>query len=211
MEEIWKPIKGYEGLYEVSNYGRIKSLHYYGGNRQVIMTPNKRHDGYLTVGLSKNKKVTTCTVHRIVASAFLPNTNCLEMVNHKDENKQNNCVDNLEWCTRSYNQIYSINLHEERRKVFADNFRKNGNKSPYTVKGKAHTCLRPVVQKDLNGNIVAKYSCPAEASNATGNGQVIMNCYLNESGKPKKRSHGIWKYVSLGFVYEFEDAQTDFE
>lgn len=212
MEELWKPIKDYEGLYEVSNLGRIKSLHYYGGDRQIVMSQHKRNDGYLTIGLSKDGKVKTFTVHRIVASAFLPNDDCLEMINHKDENKSNNCVENLEWCSRSYNQVYSMNLHKERRKLFADNFRKNGDcTSQYTIKGKAHTCNRPVVQKDLKGNIVARYSCPAEAAKVTGNTNVITYCYNNEKGKPRKRSHGIWKYVSLGYVYEFEDAQMDFE
>ena len=105
-----------------------------------------------------------------------------------------------------------MNLHEERKKLFGNNFRKDGKLiSPYTVKGKPHTCLRAVIQKDLRGNIVARYDSPAEATAKTGDTNVITFCYLNEKGKPKRRSHGIYKFVSKGFVYEFEDAQTVFE
>lgn len=115
MLEIWKDIKEYEGLYQVSNLGRIRSLDKYRkgkNNTKVfvkgrILKQNKDKDGYLQVNLSKNNKQKTFKSHRLVAMAFLINKNNLPQVNHKDENRQNNCVSNLEWCTEKYNCRYS--------------------------------------------------------------------------------------------------------
>ena len=101
--EIWKDCKGYEGLYQVSNLGRIWSIK---GQRYLKGCEDK--DGYLRINLkAKNGKAKTERVHRLVAIAFIPNPLGLPVVNHKDENKQNNAVDNLEWCSVRYNNIYS--------------------------------------------------------------------------------------------------------
>lgn len=113
MKEIWKPIPGYEGYYEVSNTGKIKSL------TRTITDSNGRqftrqgqekalklNEGYYTVGLNKDGIKKLFTVHRLVALAFIPNPDNLPCVNHKDENKLNNNVDNLEWCTKEYNNAY---------------------------------------------------------------------------------------------------------
>ena len=99
-KEIWKCIKDYEGLYMVSNCGRVKSFDRWvkGRNGSVrlikgrILKPVTNTFGYLQVGLFKNGKVNAFTVHRLVAEAFLPNPDNLPQVNHKDENKQNNIV-----------------------------------------------------------------------------------------------------------------------
>lgn len=105
--EIWKPIANYEGLYEVSNEGNVRSLNYrHTGKVQVLKLSVNRY-GYLQVNLhSKEGKQKTYKVHRLVAQAFIPNPNNLPEVNHKDENKTNNCVENLEWCDRKYNNNY---------------------------------------------------------------------------------------------------------
>ena len=114
MIEEWRPIEGYEGLYEVSSYGRVRSLDKYvksgyGSYRLrkgKILSPGIRPDGYLFVNLTYNGKHKTITVHRLVAQAFLPNPDNLSEVNHKDEDKSNNRVENLEWCDRKYNLNY---------------------------------------------------------------------------------------------------------
>lgn len=105
MEEIFKDIEGYEG-YQVSNYGNVKSLGNDKTRKDKILKPAKTWYGYLRVGLWKQGKRKTHFVHRLVASAFIENPNNFCELNHKDEDKTNNIVDNLEWCTRLYNHNY---------------------------------------------------------------------------------------------------------
>ena len=103
--EIWKDIDGYEGLYQVSNLGRIKSLNYKRTGRTKILKLVKSN-GYLDIILYNNGKCKHYLVHRLVAKAFIPNPDSLPEINHIDENKTNNKVDNLEWCTSKYNSNY---------------------------------------------------------------------------------------------------------
>lgn len=100
-KEIWKDVVGYEGLYQVSNLGRIKS-----GYKPIILQSGVCR-GYLIVNLYKNKKGLSRKVHRLVAQAFIPNPENKPTVNHKDGNKQNNCVDNLEWATVKEQNIHA--------------------------------------------------------------------------------------------------------
>ena len=99
--EIWRTAvydgEIYEGLYKVSNWGRILSLNYKNTGKAELMTPVDDGGGYLQVGLSKNGEYKTCKVHRLVAQTFIPNPDNLPQVNHIDENKINNRVENLEW------------------------------------------------------------------------------------------------------------------
>lgn len=110
--EQWKTVKGYEGLYEVSNLGNVKSLNYRHTGRERILKPGKVGGGYLQVQLCKNGKRKMLLVHRLVAAAFIPNPEGLPEINHKDENKTNNCVENLEFCDAKYNNSYGT--HNER-------------------------------------------------------------------------------------------------
>ena len=127
MKEIWRSVDGYEGYYQVSNNGKIRSvdrsiINSKGIKRkirgsQLKLTPDK--DGYLKTTLCKNNKKENVFVHRVVASTFIDNEDTLPEVNHKDENKTNNTIKNLEWCTSQYNTNYG-----ERNKKINKNRRK---------------------------------------------------------------------------------------
>lgn len=136
MEEEWRPVKGYEGLYEVSNMGRVKSLH---RSQGIILKQGTSH-GYMKVGLHKNGTCSTKKVHRLVATAFIRNPNNYEFVNHKDGNKKNNTVDNLEWCTRSYNMRHAyhnglMNVDAQKKSVIL--YKRHGEYESITEAAKA--------------------------------------------------------------------------
>ena len=103
INEQWKPVEGYEGLYEISNLGRVKSLKY---GKERIMKPGKDGNGYLLVHLYKNGKPKMFKVHRLVAEAFIPNPFDFSEINHINEDKTNNIVSNIEWCNRLYNSNF---------------------------------------------------------------------------------------------------------
>lgn len=172
MSEIWKDIKGYEGFYQVSNLGRVKSLtrvckHPLGGNRKVnerIMKLDKNKWGYLRVQLHKDGKDNKFFVHRLVAQAFINNPEKMKFVNHKDEDPSNNHVENLEWCTVQYNNTY-------------------GNKMKKMYK--------QILQMDQKGNILRYFSSQKQASIETQiNRSSIVNC---ANGKQKTAGGYIWK------------------
>ena len=107
MKEIWKDIKGYEGIYQVSNLGRIKRV-----ETDRILKPLKHTKGYLNIGLYKNHTASKKLIHRLVAQAFIPNSENKPEINHIDEDKANNRVNNLEWSTRKENNNYGT--HNDR-------------------------------------------------------------------------------------------------
>lgn len=175
--EYWKYIKGYEGLYMVSTKGRIKSVDHYikskGGVRLVKGKILKQDliKGYLRVTLFKDGVSNHYLVHRLVAEAFIENLNKLPSVNHKDENKLNNCVDNLEWCT----QTYQINYGDRNNKV-------------------ATKLSKPVLQYTLDMVLVAEYPSANEAERQTGIKQSqITNCCNGKYGF-KTAGGYIWEY-----------------
>lgn len=144
MEEIWRDVVGYEGLYEVSSLGRIKSL-----KTGIILKDQKGRHGYRTVWLYGKKSMPGRTgknyfVHRIVAMAFCPNPSGFNEVNHKNEIKWDNRADNLEWCSHQYNSSYG-----ERGKKIGE---KNTN-------GKRST---PIDQLDMDGNYIRTFPSWAE-------------------------------------------------
>ena len=114
MEEVWKEVKGYEGRYAISNFGRLMSHNYMNNGYDRVMVPKKNNSGRLYYELYKNGKSKTFLAHRLVGIHFIDNPNNYPEINHKDENPKNNRVDNLEWCDRMYNVHYSMNLHPER-------------------------------------------------------------------------------------------------
>ena len=125
--EIWKPIKDFEGLYEVSNLGRVKALarkkncnRGWGWIKEHIMKPTNCGAEYYRVPLTSKEHIKRYyLVHRLVAEAFIPNLDNLPQVNHIDGDKSNNCVENLEWCTREDNikHAYKIGLNPSRKKI----------------------------------------------------------------------------------------------
>ena len=116
MEEIWKDIDGYEGLYQVSSLGNVRSLNYGGRGYTGLLTPKCNNRGRLWVELKNGGIKKTAQIHRLVGATFIPNPGKLPQINHKDENPKNNVVENLEWCTASYNTRYSVDRHPERYK-----------------------------------------------------------------------------------------------
>lgn len=166
--EIWKDIKGYEGLYQVSNLGNIRSL-YKRSKGNIMNLPIKK--GYYQIGLRKNGIRKYYQVHRLVAQAFIENKENLPQVNHIDENKLNNNVDNLEWCTVSYNNCYGTRIKRVVEK----------NKT-----------RQPVILYDINGNFIAEYFSIMDASRQTKiNPSCIVGSCKNKDRIPRKY---IWRY-----------------
>ena len=170
--EIWKPIEGFEN-YQVSTSGRVKSLPRR-GTIGGILKPEITNDGYLQVALYNNGKRYWKRVHRLVAQTFLPNPNNLPEVNHKDENPSNSNLQNLEWCTTSYNHDYGTRIERVRQA---------------TTNGK---CSKTVLQFDINGNFIAEYPSTQEVQRQLGFRQgFISTCCLNKC----KSAYGfIWRY-----------------
>ena len=115
--EIWKDIEGFEGLYQVSNLGKVKSLSRvlksgHKWKEKIVAITYNKYDKYGRVMLSNGGKTRRFLIHRLVAQAFIPNPDNLPLINHKDENPSNNCANNLEWCTQKYNNSYGT--HNER-------------------------------------------------------------------------------------------------
>lgn len=187
MEEIWKDIKGYEGYYQVSNLGRVKRLDKiikqrgrYGQlldcfHKGRIKSTHIDKYGYTRVDLYKNSKCIVKQVHRLVAIAFIPNIENKPEVNHIDGNKQNNNINNLEWCTRTENERHA--------------YKTGLKKSRY---GKDNKNSKPVIQYDLNMNIIAEYVGAREAGRKTGYNQSNITKCCN--GKVKTAGGYIWRY-----------------
>ena len=181
MVEIWKDIAGYEGKYQVSNLGNVKSLRYRGSNFSKNLTPKTNNDGRLWVELAGGSKPKQFLVHRLVAMAFIPNPNGYAEINHKDENPQNNVVNNLEWCTRQYNVSYYYDRHPHPAR-------------PHV--GRKHGCLTmlQVDQFSKDGAFVKRWDNSREIYVQTGMSDwSISQCCR---GKRKSAYGYIWRYVS---------------
>ena len=190
--EIWKNIKGYENLYLISNTGKVKALAKSIWNGQgylhfpeIIRKPTYDKDGYLNITLSKKGKSTTFKLHRLVATAFIPNPNNLPEVNHIDGNKSNNKVDNLEWVTRSENQKHAfrtglINQNGKNNHMYG----RIGADNPNSI---------PIYQLDkYTGVIINEYDSLASAGRALGVniGKICLVC----QGKRNSAYGYKWKY-----------------
>jgi hypothetical protein len=175
MEEEWKEVVAYEGLYQVSNLGRIKSL-FKKHKNEIFLKPKIERNGYLRITLAKKGKHKSFSIHRLVAIAFKPNPLNLPQVNHIDENKLNNNSNNLEWCTGEYNLNYG------KRNLKCSNF----NKENFSKK---------VYQYSKDKILIRKWNSLADAERESNfNHSAISNCCL---GKRKYYKNYKWAYKPL--------------
>ena len=184
--ELWKDVKDYEGLYQVSTLGRVRSLDKYIDvkirnvdkvlKRGKILKPVYDKNGYLKVFLCKNGKGTYFRVHRLVAKTFIPNPDNLPCVNHKDEDKTNNYPYNLEWCTVKYNNNYGT------RNERAAKSNTNGKRS------------KKVYQYNLKGNLVNIWPSTKECNRNGYKQSCVINCCV---GKRKTYKKYIWSYKPI--------------
>lgn len=183
MEEIWKDIEGYEGKYKISNYGKVKSL-----KNNIILKETISNSKYLYVTLyNLNGKQKKHTIHRLVAQAFIPNSNEYLVVNHIDGNKTNNKMDNLEWCTYSHNTLEAHRLGLQKSWCGT----KFGKQHPnYKFRGKWKT-QKPVLQFDLKNNFIKEYNSATEIER-----ELKLSCsHISECCRGIRKTCGgyIWK------------------
>lgn len=174
MDEVWKYVDGTNKEYMVSNLGNVKSIKQYKGRtRERLLTPGVNSRGYLCVTISLNCKCSTRTIHRLVANAFIGNPNNLPQINHRDEDKTNNNVSNLEWCDNKYNATYGSARKRASSKT-----------------------KKPILQYSLNGEFIGKFGGVKEAELLFGKpyDSSISKCC---KGK-RKSAHGyIWRYADV--------------
>lgn len=176
MDEVWKDVvvdkeerNKYKGIYQVSNYGRVKRI--YKNNKEKIINHWVNNDGYSLIKLCKDKKQKHYLVSRLVAIAFIPNPDKLPEVNHKNENPANNYVDNLEWCNRKYNMNYGTRVERTTKKI-----------------------SKQVFQYDKNFNLIHIWKSTNECGR-NGYDQAGVGCCCRKERKTHKGY--IWSYESL--------------
>ena len=181
MNEIWRDIQGYEGIYMVSNQGNVLSVNFGSmhSGKPKVMKLSKSSSGYLHVQLYKNGVAKTLLVHTLVANAFIPNPDCLPEVNHKDGDKTNNTVSNLEWVTKSQNTIHAIK----------NNFRPVNHS--LGKKGKDCKTSKPVEQYNLDGSFIRLWDSREDAAASLGvRRSSICDC---ANGRKKTCCGYVWK------------------
>ena len=166
MDEIWKDIEGYEGLYQISNKGRVKSLKW---GKERILRPGINGSGYYFIGLYNDGVSKQFQLHRLVAQAFIPNPENKPQVNHLDENKKNNCIENLEWATAKENLNYGT----------------RNERAGYSLS-------IPLFQYSKSGEFIREWPGALEVERVLG----INNKNINSCCKGKRKSAGgfVWRY-----------------
>ena len=173
MTEVWKDIVGYEGLYQVSNLGRIKSI---GKDADRILKVNKKRNGYIGCVLSKNGIIKHYRVHRLVAEAFIPNTENKPQVNHINGIKTDNNAKNLEWCTAKENINHSF-------KAGLSRGRRDGK----------NVLSKKIRQYSLDGAFIKEWESAMQIQRELGfYNSAISACCLNK----QKQAYGyIWRHI----------------
>ena len=179
MEEVWKQVCGFEGVYEVSTLGRVRSLDRRNAAgafcKGVVLKQRVGNQGYPYVILKNGAVQKTIKTHRLVASAFLPNPENLPQINHKDEVKTNNRLDNLEWCDAYYNIHYGTAMLRSSEKQ-----------------------SKPVFQFDLDGRLVGKHKSTRAAQTETGVSQSKISMCCNRK-----------RITAGGYRWEFCEKESE--
>ena len=187
-KEIWKDIEGFEGKYQISNMGNVKSLNYNNTGKERILKPWKNRGGYLQVVIFKDGKAKGYLVHQLVATAFCENPEGYTEINHKDEDKTNNNVDNLEWCDRKYNVNYGTRNKRAGKK-------QRGKKIP---EEQIKKLSKPIYSINKKSGLIMYWESAMKAERCTG----IANGNINKCLKGKRKSAG-------GFYWMYADADAE--
>ena len=177
MQEIWKDIPDYEGLYQISNLGNVKSLSFGNLNSEKLLKSSPTNCGYYKVQLYKNHHAKMHYVHRLVASSFIPNPNNKPQINHIDGDKSNNRALNLEWVSAKENTKHATNIGLRKPPMAG----RTGANNPNS---------KPILQYSLSGIFVAEWSSTAEASRALSIPKHAISCCL--CGKNKSGYNYMW-------------------
>lgn len=188
IKEEWRAVKSFEGIYEISNLGRLKSFKKYKDG--YILSNKNSKGGYLSVILISKEKIRHAKMHRLVAEAFIPNPKNYPVVNHKDGNKQNNRVDNLEWCTIQHNVKHAL------------------THNPNMIKGmkKHNQYIKPkeICQYSLEGDLMAIYPNAKLAQKVTGVcARNILQVARKEEYKP-----GMTRKQAGGYMWRFKNDKS---
>ena len=184
VKEEWRDIKGFEGKYQVSNLGRVQNIKFKGHSRSQkqdrILSPKTNRGGYLCVHLSDGKKDYHPTIHQLVARAFIENPTGLRQVNHKDENKKNNEVSNLEWCTALYNTRYG------------------------TASQRAHENKKiPILQIEKDSGMVIKEHKSATDASVTAFGDLEHKKAISSCARGER-------HTAYGFIWKYKRDVTEY-
>lgn len=181
MTEIWKPVKGYEDKYEVSNKGNVRSLNWKNTGAIRLLYLKHHPSGYRQVQLFGDGGSKMVCVHRLVAEAFIPNPDSLPQVNHLDYDRTNNRVENLEWCTHSHNMKHSwLNKNRKQRTSWRRKWRKNSTEN--------------IIQFTKDGEFVKVWETCISIKHELGYNQTsIWECC---DGKRKTAYGYLWRYAT---------------